>query len=69
MNLILNYDVSCDSAPAGFERVLNHVALIFDETFTPDVRNPMSANDLAVMNAIGWTNGGVIEAAHAHHHV
>ena len=37
MNLILNYDASCDSAPAGFERVLNHVALIFDETFTPDV--------------------------------
>ena len=41
----------------------------FNASSNPGVRNPMSANDLAVMNAIGWTNGGVIEAAHAYHHV
>lgn len=36
MNLILDYDASCDSAPAGFERALNNLALIFDDTFTTD---------------------------------
>ena len=41
----------------------------FNAFTNPGVRNPMSANDLAVMNAIGWTNGGVIEATHVHHHV
>ena len=34
MNLILDYDASCDSAPAGFERALNNLVLIFDDTFT-----------------------------------
>lgn len=36
MNLILDYDASCDAAPPGFEKALNQLALVFDDTFTND---------------------------------
>ena len=42
----------------------------FNAFSNPGVQNPMSKNDLAVMNAIGWTNGGsIIGAAYTAHHV
>ena len=55
MNLILDYDASCDSAPAGFERVLNHVALIFDDTFT-------NSATVTVNVGFGEINGAPINA-------
>jgi autotransporter passenger strand-loop-strand repeat protein len=66
MDLILNYDSSCENAPAGFESVLNNLAQAFDETFsnpvtvTIDVGYGENVNGQALppfVNAENFTNG------------
>ena len=64
---ILNgFNVNTYGDPGDWQGATNDA---FNAFTNPGVRNPMSKNDLAVMNAIGWTNGGVIEATHVHHHI
>ena len=66
---IINEPANKTDMPRRIDRLVLQLNDAFNAFTNPGVRNPMSANDLAVMNGIGWTNGGVIEATHVHHHV